>query len=66
MTRIGPRDALAKKKIVLRELKETNFRLRVLRSSGILTDVHDPVVDESDELVRIIATVVRKHRSSGP
>jgi four helix bundle protein len=54
------RDALAKMRITLRELKETRFRLRVLRSSGLLTSEHDPVVAESDELVRIVATVIRK------
>jgi four helix bundle protein len=45
----SPRDGLAKKKIVLRELKETNFRLRVLRRSGFLTEAQDPVVNESAE-----------------
>ncbi len=55
----SPRDALAKKKIVLRELKETRFRLRVLRQAGMLTAAHDPVLSESAELVRIMATVVR-------
>jgi len=54
------RDSIAKKKIVLRELKESRFRLRVLRSCGILTPDQDPVIAESDELVRIVATVIRK------
>ena len=53
------RDVRAKRKIVLRELKETFFRLRVLRQADILTPAHDPVIDESAELVRIVATVVR-------
>jgi four helix bundle protein len=57
------RDALAKKRIVLRELKETNFRLRVLRSVGILTAAHDPVIKESAELVRIVAAVIRNSSS---
>ena len=55
----SPRDALAKKKIALRELKETRFRMRVLRQAGILTAAHDPVLNESAELVKIMATVVR-------
>jgi four helix bundle protein len=38
----SPRDAMAKKKITLRELKETRFRLRVLRRCGFLTASHDP------------------------
>ena len=33
----SPRDRLAKQRIVLRELMETSFRLRVLRATGILT-----------------------------
>jgi len=55
------RDTLAKRRITLRELKETRYRLRVLRHTGYLTRDHDPVIVESDELVRIIATLVRKH-----
>ena len=54
------RDKLAKRKIVLRELKESAFRLRVLRMSGILTEAHDPVIAETGELVKIVATLIRK------
>ena len=54
------RDRLAKRKIVLRELKESAFRLRVLRMTGILTEVHDPVIAETGELVKIVATLIRK------
>ena len=57
------RDRNAKRRIVLRELKETSFRLRVMRDTGILTAAHDPVVAESGELVKIVATVIRKTRS---
>ena len=55
----SPRDKLAKRRIVLRELKETNFRLRVLRETGILVRAHDPVINESAELVRILAALIR-------
>jgi four helix bundle protein len=55
----SPRDKLAKNKIVLRELKETRFRLRVLRETGFLSDAHDPVLGETTELVKIVATLVR-------
>jgi four helix bundle protein len=58
----SPRDSRAKTQIVLRELKETSFRLRVLRHSGMLTDVHDPVLGECAELVRIVATLLQKSR----
>jgi four helix bundle protein len=54
------RDALAKRRITLRELKEARFRLRVLRHCKLLSKEHDPVINESDELVRIVATLVRK------
>ena len=53
------KDALAKKKIVLREIKEARFRLRVLRECGLLTDAHDPVIQESVELIRILSVVIR-------
>ena len=55
------RDTLAKRQIALREMKETRFRLRVLRKCGFLTDAQDPVIKESDELVKILATLVKKH-----
>ena len=57
------RDARAKRLIVLRELKETSFRLRVLRETGILTPTHDPVINDCAELVKIVATLIR---NSGP
>lgn len=53
------RDALAKKKISLREMKESRFRLRLLRRAGLLKPEHDPVVQESHELVLILSTIVR-------
>src|SRR5687768_13463728 len=45
------RDTLAKRRIVLRELMETHFRLRVLRETKILSLCHDPVLQENHELV---------------
>jgi len=56
------RDTRAKTLIVLRELKETSFRLRVLRKTGILAPAHDPVINECAELVRIVASLVRRSR----
>ena len=38
------RDSIAKTKIVLRELKECRWRMRVVRSAGILTPAQDPVI----------------------
>ena len=55
----SPRDAAAKRKITLRELKETKFRLRVLRRCDMLTRDQDPAINESDESIRIVATLLR-------
>jgi four helix bundle protein len=54
------RDKLAKRRIVLRELKESAFRLRVLRLTGYLRAEHDPVLDETIELIKIVASLIRK------
>ena len=54
------RDKKAKRKIVLRELKETRFRLRILRHCGLLTEDQDPVIDETSELIKIVATLLMK------
>jgi four helix bundle protein len=59
----SPKDTQAKRQIVLRELKETSFRLCVLRQTGILAPAHDPVINECAELVKIVATLIR---NSGP
>ena len=60
------RDELAKRRITLRELKEARFRLRVLRHCELLSKEHDPIINESDELVRIVATLVRKALTQTP
>ena len=57
------KDVRAKRQIVLRELKETSFRLRVLRNTGLLLPAHDPVINECAELVKIVATLLRNSRS---
>ena len=59
----SPRDSRAKRQIVLRELKETSFRLRVLRQAGILTAAHDPVIGGCAEVAKIVATLLRKSRT---
>jgi four helix bundle protein len=53
------RDFLAKERITLRELKESRLRLRVLRSTGYLDDAADSLIDESVQLVKIVATIIR-------
>jgi len=62
------RDTLAKRRIALRELKETRFRLRVLRNCELLSKEHDPVIDENDELVReadVVLETPPRQRSFG-
>lgn len=41
-------------------MKEARLRLGVLRESGILTADHDPVIAEAGELVKIVATIIRR------
>ena len=57
------RDKVAKKRIVLRELKESRVRLRILRECGFLTAAQNPVLAENDELIRILATVIRNSKA---
>ena len=47
-------DFIAKNRIALKEAKETRFRLRVCRRCDFLDTKFDPLVQESDELVRIL------------
>jgi four helix bundle protein len=53
------RDFRAKERIALRELKETRLRLRILRLTGYLREKDDAVIQESVQLVKIVATIVR-------
>jgi four helix bundle protein len=55
----SPRDFRAKDRIALRELKESRRRLRILRLTGYLKEKHDDAIEESTELVKIVATMIR-------
>jgi four helix bundle protein len=55
----SPRDFRAKDRIALRELKESRLRLRILRLTGYLKEKDDLVIQESVELVNIVATIIR-------
>ena len=59
----SPRDSVAKKKIALRELKESRWRLRLIHGAGYLQPEHEPVIQESHELVRILSAILRKDES---
>ncbi len=57
------RDFRAKQRISLRELKEARLRLRVLKEAGLLTHPDDLLVQESTELVKIVATSIWNNAS---
>jgi four helix bundle protein len=51
-------DFIAKNRIALKEAKETRFRLRVCRRTQLLPVEFEPLVQESDELVKILGKIV--------
>jgi len=51
-------DFIAKNRIALKEAKEARFRLRVCRRCELLDNRFEPLVMESDELVRILGKIV--------
>ena len=61
-------DFVAKMRIGLKEAKETWFRLRVCRRCGLLDERFDVLLQESEEVVRILAAIVHKTigNSAGP
>ena len=46
------------------ELKETKFRLRILRRCELLLKDQDPVINECGELIRIVAKLIRNAAST--
>ena len=61
-------DFIAKTRIALRETKEARFRLQVCRRVGLLDESFDALLDESDQLVRILGKIVHtaiKNRNAG-
>ena len=51
-------DFIAKNRIALKEAKETRFRLRVCKRTRLLSPEFDSVIQESDELVKILGKIV--------
>jgi four helix bundle protein len=51
-------DFIAKNRIALKEAKEARFRLRVCRLTDLLDAKFDPLLRESDEIVRILGKIV--------
>jgi four helix bundle protein len=54
----GHGDFIAKMRIALKEAKETRFRLRVCRRCELLDSRSDPLIDEADQIVRILGKIV--------
>ncbi len=54
-------DFIAKARIALKEARETHYWLRLLETSGAITAkrIH-PLVQEANEIVAILTTIVRK------
>jgi four helix bundle protein len=59
-------DTRGKRRISLRELKECLFRLRVIRATGYLGPEYDEILQETLELKRIMASLVRKTKANTP
>jgi four helix bundle protein len=55
-------DFIAKNRIALKEAKEASFRLRVCRRRAFLGPSFDPLIQESGELVKILAAIVHNAR----
>jgi four helix bundle protein len=53
-------DFISKCTIALKEARESHYWLRLLRASGKLDDNTDPLVHESDRIVAVLTTIVRK------
>ena len=51
-------DFIAKTRIALKEAKETRFRLRVCRRTHLLDATFDGLIQEADEIVRILGKIV--------
>jgi four helix bundle protein len=60
------RDFIAKNSIALKEAKETRFRLRICRRCELLDASFDPMLKESDELIRIIAAIIHNAKRRLP
>jgi four helix bundle protein len=53
-------DFVAKLRIALKEAKETRFRLALCREAELLDGRFEPLLKESEELVRILGAIVHK------
>jgi four helix bundle protein len=60
-------DFISKMSIALKEARETHFRLRVLAAANIIPRAKlSPLIQESDEIQRIIGSIVVSSRKEQP
>ena len=59
------KDFVAKLRISLKEAKEVRYRLTVCRRCEFLDSRFDPVIQEADQIVRIIGKIVGNARRNG-
>lgn len=51
--------------IALKEARETRFWLRIVAESGILsTEKTKPILNEAEELIKILVTIVKKSKTN--
>jgi four helix bundle protein len=56
-------DFVSKYSIARKEIRETNYWLRLLLASGIVTDNDgQPILTESDELRKILTAIIKKSK----
>ncbi len=58
-----PKDFINKMTIALREARETLFWLRILSEAKIL-NVPSEIIDESEALIKIITTIIKKTKAN--
>ncbi len=58
-------DFVAKYSIAVKEARETHYWLRLLRKCQILSEAQlDSLTDESDQLIRILTSIIKKTKSN--
>jgi len=58
------RDWIAKRFIALREMRETQFWLRLMKETSAGRDDLEPLIDEAGQLVAILTTSLKTARSA--
>ena len=56
---ISKRDFISKNSIALKEARETHYWLRLLRDSDFLSEKHESLLQECNELNKILTSIVK-------